>query len=90
MRLIDADALFEVLDKKAKDLLLDITDEFTAEVAKQIKGSPTVEAEPVVRCADCIYWQDNNGGYINDWCKWRTDETPDPVDYCSCGVRKAR
>lgn len=43
---------------------------------------------PVVRCKDCIYWQDNNGGYPVDGCKWRKDETPDPDDYCSWGDRQ--
>lgn len=42
----------------------------------------------VVRCCDCIYWQDNNDGYPHIGCKWREDETPDPDDFCSAGERK--
>ena len=42
----------------------------------------------LVRCKDCIYWQDNNSGYPHIGCKWREDETPDPDDYCSVGERK--
>ena len=42
----------------------------------------------VVRCKDCIYWQDNNGGYPHIMCRWNTDETPDPDDYCSWGERR--
>lgn len=42
----------------------------------------------VIRCKDCIYWQDNNGGYPHEYCKWRGDETPDPDDYCSVAERK--
>ena len=42
----------------------------------------------VVRCKDCAYWQDNNGGYPNDMCKWKKDETPDADDYCSFGERR--
>lgn len=47
-----------------------------------------VNWEPVVRCKDCRYYQDNNGGYPNADCKWCMDETPDADDYCSCGERK--
>ena len=48
-----------------------------------------VEILSFVQCKDCIYWQDNNGGYPNENCKWREDETPDPDDFCSAGERKA-
>lgn len=41
----------------------------------------------VVRCKDCKYWQDNNGGYPNQNCRWMKDETPDDDDYCSYGER---
>lgn len=41
----------------------------------------------VVRCKDCKYWQDNNGGYPHEQCAWRGDETPDYDDYCSYGKR---
>ena len=54
-------------------------------------GSVWKRYEPVaevVRCKDCIYWQDNNGGYPHIGCKWREDETPDPDDFCSAGERK--
>lgn len=42
----------------------------------------------LVRCKDCIYWQDNNGGYPHEECRWGHDETPNEDDYCSYGVRK--
>ena len=42
----------------------------------------------VVRCKDCKYWQDNNGGYPHRDCKWNQDETPDPDDFCSAGERR--
>lgn len=44
--------------------------------------------DQIVRCKDCVYWQDNNDGYPHKDCKWREDETPDPDDYCSAGERK--
>lgn len=42
----------------------------------------------VVRCKDCVYWQDNNDGYPHQDCKWNHNETPDPDDFCSAGERK--
>jgi hypothetical protein len=42
----------------------------------------------VVRCKDCKFWQDNNGGYPHEDCKWNHDETPDEDDYCSGGERR--
>lgn len=41
----------------------------------------------VVRCKDCRFWQDNNGGYPNMNCRWIADETPNDDDYCSFGER---
>ena len=46
-----------------------------------------VDVVEVVRCKDCKYWQDNNGGYPNQNCRWMKDETPDADDYCSYGER---
>lgn len=43
----------------------------------------------VVRCKNCVFWQDNNGGYPHDECRWGKDETPDADDYCSFGKRCA-
>ncbi len=40
-----------------------------------------------VRCKNCTYWQDNNGGYPHDECRWRYDETPDADDFCSFGEK---
>lgn len=48
----------------------------------------TEDAVPVVRCKDCIYYQDNNNGYPHNECRWRADETPDATDFCSFGERK--
>ena len=46
------------------------------------------DVQEVIRCKDCIYWQDNNDGYPHPDCKWNTDETPDADDFCSAGERK--
>lgn len=87
MRLIDADKLpFNTVG------ICDAQENFygCAEVtfAEDIETAPTVDAEIVVRCKDCIYWQDNNAGYPHDECRWGHEETPDPDDFCSYGVRK--
>ncbi len=50
--------------------------------------APAADVAPVIRCKDCEYWQDNNGGYPNEECRWREDETPDADDFCSYGKRK--
>lgn len=42
----------------------------------------------IVRCKDCRYYQDNNGGYPHPDCKWGNGETPDECDFCSAGERK--
>ena len=84
-RLIDADALprlTQLYEFNGKQMEKEIVD------AKFIDTAPTIDAVPVVRCKDCRYYQDNNGGYPNADCKWCKDETPDANDYCSCGERK--
>lgn len=98
MRLIDADTLPKLLDAEYKQTMkliregekhLDTLAEGFAEalhIAKYIAS--TVDAVPVTRCKDCEYWQDNNGGYPNEECRWREDETPDADDFCSYGKRK--
>lgn len=89
MRLIDADALLKKLNEEGIP--------YNANINYFVTNAPTINAVPkqhlvnwahITRCKDCIYWQDNNGGYPVDDCKWNKDETPDPEDYCSWGDRK--
>lgn len=42
----------------------------------------------IVRCKDCRYYQDNNGGYPHMNCKWDANETPDEDDFCSGAERR--
>lgn len=51
----------------------------------KIKGGSYVQ--DLVRCRDCKWWQDNNGGYPTSDCRWGKEETPDADDYCSYGER---
>lgn len=97
MRLIDADALLKVFGftedcKKCEHRYNDMLCESVIwrDVCDAIFEAPTIDAVPVVRCKDCIYYQDNNGGYPNADCKWCKDETPDANDYCSCGERNEK
>lgn len=53
-----------------------------------ICNAPAVDAVAVVRCRECLYWQDNNGGYPHEDCRWGKGETPDADDFCSYGERK--
>lgn len=76
MRLIDADKLLEVLNKKSVP--------FNASVNDAILTAPTVDAVEVVRCKDCKHFVK-----ATDWfaCKkWYMDIRED--DYCSYGERK--
>ena len=82
MRLGDLDALFREI--KNSDWL----PHERIEAMKMVRKQPTIDAVPVVRCKDCKYWQDNNGGYPNDECRWGKNETPDADDFCSYGERK--
>lgn len=56
-------------------------------VQSLIWGENTVDAVRVVRCKDCLYYQDNNGGYPHPDCRWGHEETPDEDDYCSFGEK---
>lgn len=86
MRLIDADALKEVIYNN----LYTITDFFnrqdrgmfwTAGIEKAIDEAPTIDAVQVVRCKDCKYYEGKNTYCANDRLA-----TPD--DYCSIGERR--
>lgn len=94
MRLIDADA-YKVLHCKecpsdcgACDLVYGKDD-----MCGLIDQAPTIDAVPVVRCKDCKWFADNNGG---EWygCQmyqviWITPEdAPKPDDFCSYGERR--
>lgn len=94
MRLIDGDALIEKFNEKV-DMAECLIDARTAErfatfcaLADAVEEMPTVDAEVVVRCKDCKYWQNNNNGYPHEECRWGHGETPDDNDFCSYGERK--
>ena len=96
MRLIDGDALIEKFNEKV-DMAECLIDARTAErfatfcaLADAVEEMPTADAEVVVRCKDCKYWQDNNDGYPHEECRWWHGETPDANDFCSYGERREK
>ena len=88
-RLIDADAFLSREIKRCHCVpSVGSSDRDYESLKLLLQQEPTIDAVRVVRCKDCRYWQDNNGGYPNKECRWREDETPDADDFCSCGERK--
>lgn len=81
MKYIDAEALSSILRAKS-DMAIGTPKTVFASVEKIIDLLPGI-----VMCGECRYYQDNNGGYPHEECKWNKDETPDPDDYCSGGER---
>lgn len=83
MRLIDADALEDKFGCSDADIL----------AKEEIRDAPTIDAVPIVRCKDCKWFVDNNGG---EWygCKMfqvvriTPEDAPKPDDFCSYGERK--
>ena len=89
MRLIDADKL-----------IIDLTYDWTgrplhgnrktnyANIRAEILAQPTVDAASVVRCKDCIYWDDDRrcesieNGLVMEYTTG--------LDYCSYGKRKEK
>lgn len=63
------------------------------EIEEAINTAPAADVVPVVRCKDCKWFADNNGG---QWygCQmfqvvWNTPEdAPKPDDFCSYGERR--
>lgn len=61
---------------------------YTSMIDGHIDEADEKDLVEVVRCKDCQYWQDNNGGYPHEECRWGKDETPDADDFCSYGEKE--
>lgn len=95
MRLIDGDALIEKFNEKA-DMAECLVDARTAErfatfcaLADAVEEMPTVDAEVVVRCKDCIhgFFHNSSGGmYCCTSPAGLSLETPN--SFCCYGERK--
>lgn len=63
------------------------------EIEEAINTAPAADVVPVVRCKDCKWFVDNNGG---EWygCKMfqvvriTPEDAPKPDDFCSYGERR--
>ena len=66
---------------------------YPSRYAEKIKALPAADVVPVVRCKDCKWFVDNNGG---EWygCKMfqvvriTPEDAPKPDDFCSYGERR--
>lgn len=85
---IEREAALEICETEYQNRLrmLDYCGDTVAwNIGSEIKALPAADVAPVVRCKDCEYWQDNNGGYPHEECRWGHGETPDANDFCSYG-----
>lgn len=73
MRLIDAEALLDKIPK-----------EWTIMDVGRVVTAPTVDAEPVIRCKDCIHCRKTEYSYD---CELFRDMAIGLDDYCSSAVR---
>lgn len=71
-RLIDADKLHYI-----RKWFEDSNKSEVVVFAKEIDKAPTVDAVPVIRCRDCMYWRGNGkyceydmSGLEDDYCSW--------------------
>lgn len=55
------------------------------ELIEQILDAPTVDAEPVVRCKDCKYWE-YDVIFSDGWCRGK--HQGNPSWFCADGERK--
>lgn len=79
-RLIDADAIGIDMANPEIFECKEYADGWNSAI-KIIQNSPTVDAVPVVRCKDCVFW-DNGDCYRLELSR--------PEDFCSYGKRKER
>lgn len=95
MQLIDVDVLLEQMEKlyQKRSEESNMTGDRTVCVTWNdavfcIKDSPAVDAVPVVRCRECVYWASGaNEDESWEYCYWFESEI-DGNEFCSYGERK--
>lgn len=88
-RYIDADAHKEVFEKlRHRGIFPNARDEIILQ--NYLDEFPTADVVEVVPCKDCKFYQDNNGGYPTQECKWIDGETPNSDDFCSFAERRIK
>lgn len=89
MRLIDADALsYEILSEYGADS----GTEDVNTIYGMVINAPTIDAEPIVRCKDCVYFKECVTDFTGDTvelnsCSYINHGTTKD-DYCSRGKRR--
>ena len=58
------------------------------DLMRVIDSVPTIDAEPVVRCKDCVYYRPEPYGDVMMCYEFANGYWPHPDDYCSHGKRK--
>ena len=88
MRLIDADVLFELING-GYDVNFDEVPETKRELLNMITYQETVDAEPVVRCRDCVCGEERvDKNRLTYWfCTFAQHPTA-KHNYCVWGERK--
>ena len=88
-RLIDANALLEKMQFRLPvvDIASKCISDCVAIARKTVVEAPTVDAVEVVRCKDCVHFQD---GYCNHFGYYSYAPEVDKDDYCSHGWRKEK
>lgn len=98
MWLIDANRLYDAAEEKYMEdrgktdnvIMHVMLSNARQRIQMLIANAPSVDAVPVVRCKDCKWFADNNGG---EWygCKMfqvvriTPEDAPKPDDFCSYG-----
>ena len=97
MRLIDANDILKADENSDKALVLGSGKALEIAYAllkKKVADAPTVDAEIVTRCEDCVHWDDDPDTYgADDGPKgkcMKSFETMCADDFCSYGKRKDR
>lgn len=85
-RLIDADVLLNTLERYVNPMPGKRGDGYLSGLATamdEVEAAPTVDAEEVVRCKDCKYWENGKDyePYCNHFGNMMTDTQAD--DFCS-------
>lgn len=94
MRLIDADVLQAHLNEWSRKLHAGVyrNDAIIMDVLtslyEYIADMPYIDAEPVVRCKDCVYYRPEPYGDVMMCYEFANGYWPHPDDYCSRGKRK--
>ena len=94
LKLVDYDAMRKAFDEKFKETRqliqdgethLDNLAEGFLEADRVIYSLPTIDAVPVVRCAECIHYESCESG--KDFCCFHAIGIR-PDDFCSYGEQK--